>query len=132
VLFFNYSEHTSLLQKAKPVRTNVELHEGLRGCPVGFALTAKQPVIPFVCSLMFHAALYTTPSKNLSSEGRHVEGGHEHPYFGCVFAMNIALNSFSLGCISIAVDLIIRSCLPLTAHLLQQGLAMVKLYKINL
>merc|ERR1711920_765186 len=48
--------------------------------------------------------------------------------FGCVFAMGIALNNFSLGYISIAVNLIIRSCLPLTTFLSQQGLASIGLY----
>merc|ERR1719229_115340 len=48
--------------------------------------------------------------------------------FGCVFALNIALNNFSLGYISIAVNLIIRSCLPLTTFLSQQGLAVIGLY----
>merc|ERR1719229_1036513 len=48
--------------------------------------------------------------------------------FGCVFALNIALNNFSLGYISIAVNLIIRSCLPLTTFLSQQGLAVFGLY----
>merc|ERR1740121_1208990 len=48
--------------------------------------------------------------------------------FGCVFALNIALNNVSLAYISIAVNLIIRSCLPLTTFLSQQGLAVFKLY----
>merc|ERR1719220_2582679 len=48
--------------------------------------------------------------------------------FGCVFALNIALNNFSLGYISIAVNLIIRSCLPLSTFLSQQVLAKFGLY----
>jgi len=48
--------------------------------------------------------------------------------FGSVFAMNIALNNFSLGYVSIAVNLIIRSCLPLTTFLSQQGLSLINLY----
>merc|ERR1719512_65675 len=51
--------------------------------------------------------------------------------FGCVFAMNIALNNFSLGYVSIAVNLIIRSCLPLTTFLSQQGLALGGLYDLK-
>eukprot|EP00419_Tripos_fusus_P038188 CAMPEP_0172777806 /NCGR_PEP_ID=MMETSP1074-20121228/201586_1 /TAXON_ID=2916 /ORGANISM="Ceratium fusus, Strain PA161109" /LENGTH=333 /DNA_ID=CAMNT_0013614735 /DNA_START=811 /DNA_END=1808 /DNA_ORIENTATION=- len=42
--------------------------------------------------------------------------------------MNIALNNFSLGYVSIAVNLIIRSCLPLTTFLSQQTLSLFKLY----
>merc|ERR1719367_22435 len=51
--------------------------------------------------------------------------------FGSVFAMNIALNNFSLGYVSIAVILIIRSCLPLTTFLSQQGLALGGLYDLK-
>merc|ERR1712213_23391 len=47
---------------------------------------------------------------------------------GFVFCMNIALNNFSLSLISIAVNLIIRSCLPLTTFLSQQGLSMCNLF----
>merc|ERR1712203_1334043 len=49
--------------------------------------------------------------------------------FGCVFAANIALNNFSLGYISIGVNLIIRSCLPLSTYCSQQALAMFGLYQ---
>jgi len=45
--------------------------------------------------------------------------------------MNIALNNFSLGYVSIAVNLIIRSCLPLTTFLSQQGLALAGLYTLK-
>merc|ERR1719512_34843 len=48
--------------------------------------------------------------------------------FGMVFALNIALNNFSLGYISIAVNLIIRSCLPLSTFLSQQALSVFNLY----
>merc|ERR1719401_2364198 len=51
--------------------------------------------------------------------------------FGCVFALNIALNNFSLGYISIAVNLIIRSCLPLTTFLSQQTLAQFNMYPLQ-
>jgi len=39
------------------------------------------------------------------------------------FAMDMALNNFSLGYVSIAMELIIRFCLPLTTFLSQQTLA---------
>merc|ERR1719410_40987 len=45
--------------------------------------------------------------------------------------MNIALNNFSLGYVSIAVNLIIRSCLPLSTFLSQQGLAFMGLYPLK-
>merc|ERR1719195_1958871 len=108
---------------------NETLTEDLHGCPVGFALTAMQQFISFFCFLILYAALYATPYKISPKKISSIKEVVSILIFGCVFAMNIALNNFSLGYISIAVNLIIRSCLPLTTYLSQQGLAMVKLYQ---
>jgi len=109
----------------------VALEEDLRGCPIGFALTAMQQLISFFCYLVLYAALYATPHrimpKNINSLGEMVS----IIIFGCVFAMNIALNNFSLGHVSLAVNLVIRSCLPLTTFLSQQALALLKLYPLK-
>lgn len=104
------------------------LMEDLHGCPVGFALTAMQQVISFLCFIVVYGLLYFTPyrieTKKISSCNEVIS----ICIFGSVFALNIALNNFSLGYISIAVNLIIRSCLPLTTFMSQQGLAMFGLY----
>merc|ERR1712137_1023421 len=87
-----------------------------------------QQMVSFVVFCIYFAAVYFTPY-------RYVPKPLKTPFevfcvvvFGCVFALNIALNNFSLGYISIAVNLIIRSCLPLTTFLSQQGLALFNLY----
>jgi len=104
------------------------LEEDLHGCPVGFALTAMQQFISFFCFLILYAALYATPYKIQPRKITTIKEVVSILIFGCVFAMNIALNNFSLGYVSIAVNLIIRSCLPLTTFLSQQGLSMINLY----
>merc|ERR1712241_660323 len=108
--------------------TNETLTEDLHGCPVGFALTAMQQFISFFCFLALYAALYATPYKISPKKIGSVKEVVSILIFGCVFAMNIALNNFSLGYISIAVNLIIRSCLPLSTFLSQQGLSVFHLY----
>jgi len=108
--------------------SSVVLKEDLHGCPVGFALTAMQQMISLVCFMVLYAALYATPFKITPKKISSMKEVVSILIFGCVFAMNIALNNFSLGYISVAVNLIIRSCLPLTTYLSQQGLAMVGLY----
>jgi hypothetical protein len=120
--------------------THVTIHEGtvlknghtlesdLKGCPAGFALTALQQVVSFILFLIFFAAVYFTPYRYTP---KHLKTNFEYisvAVFGCVFAANIALNNFSLGYISIGVNLIIRSCLPLSTYLSQQGLSMFGLY----
>eukprot|EP00440_Ansanella_granifera_P070562 gb/GFBE01076570.1/.p1 GENE.gb/GFBE01076570.1/~~gb/GFBE01076570.1/.p1 ORF type:complete len:457 (+),score=116.46 gb/GFBE01076570.1/:1-1371(+) len=122
-------------------RTNITVPKGyvlpggnvldadLHGCPVGFALTALQQVISFFCFIILYGALYFTPHritpKKITSVGELVS----ICIFGCVFALNIALNNFSLGYISVAVNLIIRSCLPLSTLVSSQALSVFGLYK---
>merc|ERR1719237_1059742 len=110
------------------LQNNKTLEEDLHGCPVGFALTAFQQVISFFCFLILFASLYNTSYKITPKKITTLTEVVSICIFGCVFAMNIALNNFSLGYVSIAVNLIIRSCLPLTTFLSQQGLAFFKLY----
>mmetsp|Transcript_60778 Transcript_60778/g.199032 ORF Transcript_60778/g.199032 Transcript_60778/m.199032 type:complete len:442 (-) Transcript_60778:16-1341(-) len=108
--------------------TNTTLERDLTGCPAGFALTAMQQVISFFVFMLFFSAVYFTPYRYVP---KRLESWFEVfcvIIFGCVFALNIALNNFSLGYISIAVNLIIRSCLPLSTFLSQQGLALLGLY----
>jgi len=104
------------------------LEVDLTGCPAGFALTAMQQVISFVVFCIFFASVYFTPYKYTPKKLETWFEVFSVVVFGCVFALNIALNNFSLGYISIAVNLIIRSCLPLSTFLSQQALALVKLY----
>merc|ERR1712079_370276 len=87
-----------------------------------------QQLISFFCFLALLAALSVTPYKITPKKVSDWKEAVSIIIFGCVFAMNIALNNFSLGYISIAVNLIIRSCLPLTTFLSQQGLALCNLY----
>jgi len=104
------------------------LTEAVRGAPVGFALTAMQQVISLGCFIILFCCLYYTPYKIMPKKITSTNEVISICIFGCVFALNIALNNFSLGYISIAVNLIIRSCLPLTTFLSQQGLAKFGLY----
>lgn len=114
-----------------PNGTAFTLEENLCGCPAGFALTALQQIVSFVVFMIGFAALYPTPYRYTPKS---LDTNYEKMcvvIFGCVFALNIALNNFSLGYISIAVNLIIRSCLPLTTFLSQQTLAQFKMYPLQ-
>merc|ERR1712223_1209118 len=104
------------------------LKEDLKGCPAGFALTALQQVVSFILFSIYFISVYFTPyrytPKQLQTRFEYISV----VIFGCVFAANIALNNFSLGYISIGVNLIIRSCLPLSTYVSQQGLAVFGMY----
>lgn len=83
----------------------------------------------FFCFIVLYVVLYNIPGWRI--EAKKITSLKEVGsicIFGAVFALNIALNNFSLGYISIAVNLIIRSCLPLTTFLSEQLLAKLGLY----
>jgi len=121
------------------MRTNVTVAKGttfegrvlkkdLTGCPAGFALTAFQQVISFIIFMTYFCAAWYTPYRYTPKKLNTNFEVLSVIIFGCVFALNIALNNFSLGYISIAVNLIIRSCLPLTTFSSQQVLSLFGLY----
>jgi len=108
--------------------TGETLEHDLTGIPAGFALTALQQVISFGVFIIYFCVAYFTPFRYVPKP---LNSNFEKfcvVLFGLVFCMNIALNNFSLSLISIAVNLIIRSCLPLTTFLSQQALATCDLY----
>merc|ERR1719414_319189 len=127
-IFMGWVFHINVIVPQGVMINGKQLPEPVHGAPVGFALTAMQQVISLLCFIVLFACLYYTPyritPKTINSKSELLS----ICVFGCVFALNIALNNFSLGYISIAVNLIIRSCLPLTTFLSQQGLAVFGLY----
>merc|ERR1719210_2020981 len=127
-IFMGWVFHINVIVPQGVMINGKELPEPVHGAPVGFALTAMQQVISLLCFIVLFACLYYTPYRITPKTITSKSEVFSICVFGCVFALNIALNNFSLGYISIAVNLIIRSCLPLTTFLSQQGLAMVKLY----
>mmetsp|Transcript_5834 Transcript_5834/g.12277 ORF Transcript_5834/g.12277 Transcript_5834/m.12277 type:complete len:459 (-) Transcript_5834:165-1541(-) len=104
------------------------LTEDLTGIPAAFALTALQQVISFIVFIVYFVVAYFTPFRYMPKPLTTNFDRFCVVLFGLVFCMNIALNNFSLSLISIAVNLIIRSCLPLTTFLSQQVLATCDLY----
>mmetsp|Transcript_105179 Transcript_105179/g.234726 ORF Transcript_105179/g.234726 Transcript_105179/m.234726 type:complete len:427 (-) Transcript_105179:179-1459(-) len=107
------------------------LKEDLTGIPGAFALTALQQMISFVMFVVYFGAVYFTPYRYNLKPLPSLFDKFTVILFGLVFCANIALNNFSLSLISIAVNLIIRSCLPLTTYLSQQGLATCKLFPLK-
>mmetsp|Transcript_61336 Transcript_61336/g.131876 ORF Transcript_61336/g.131876 Transcript_61336/m.131876 type:complete len:428 (-) Transcript_61336:91-1374(-) len=107
------------------------LKDDLTGIPGAFALTALQQLISFFLFIVYFGAVYFTPYRYNLKPLPSLFDKLTVILFGLVFCANIALNNFSLSLISIAVNLIIRSCLPLTTYLSQQGLATCKLFPLK-
>lgn len=105
------------------------LEKDLKGCPAGFALTALQQVVSFIVFLVYFGYKSTTSTPYVLKELKTYKEYASVFVFGCVFAANISLNNVSLGYISMGVNLIIRSCLPLSTYLSQQVMSMWGLYQ---
>lgn len=107
------------------------LEKALTGCPASFGLTAMQQIISFLIFLVFVAGASCTPYHYTPKK---LNGTFEIMcviIFGCVFAMNIALNNFSFVYINMATNLIIRSSMPLTTLLTEQMMSFCGLYPLK-
>jgi len=128
-IFMNWFFRTHIpMSRGDTLPSGKILLDDLHGCPLGFALTAVQQVVPLFCFVVVYSCLYFTPYK---IRPKKITSWYEVLcicLFGCVFALNIALNNFSRSYISIALNLVIRSCLSLTTFLTEQGLAKLGLY----
>eukprot|EP00931_Biecheleriopsis_adriatica_P063643 TRINITY_DN38583_c0_g1_i1.p1 TRINITY_DN38583_c0_g1~~TRINITY_DN38583_c0_g1_i1.p1 ORF type:complete len:483 (-),score=102.57 TRINITY_DN38583_c0_g1_i1:62-1387(-) len=97
----------------------VDEEEGLKGIPIGFLLTAIQQFVAFFafCCFLFIGKLFSHgyQVKQLQSRKEYVAV----VCFSITFALNIGLNNFSLSLVAISINLIIRSCLPLSTAVSQ-------------
>merc|ERR1719510_1827176 len=75
--------------------TGATLEKNLTGCPAGFALTAMQQVISFAVFMVFFAGAWFTPYRYTPKKLNSVFEVFCVVVFGCVFALNIALNNFT-------------------------------------
>merc|ERR1719210_824633 len=105
------------------------LENDLKGCPAGFALTALQQGVSFIIFIFVYIGSIGMGRKMEVKQLSTATEWVSVIIFSCVFAMNIALNNFSLGYISIGVNLIIRSCLPLFTFVSQQIMSQFNLYR---
>lgn len=132
-IYMSWLLHTSVTVPAGTVLpgTLTTLEADLTGCPAGFALTVMQQLVSFVIFAFGTSVAASTPYRYTP---KRISSWCEVccvVVFGSSFALNIALNNFSLCYISIALNLAMRSCLPVTTFLAQPGLAMLGLYPLE-
>mmetsp|Transcript_89308 Transcript_89308/g.261103 ORF Transcript_89308/g.261103 Transcript_89308/m.261103 type:complete len:533 (+) Transcript_89308:132-1730(+) len=101
-----------------------ELH--MKGVPAAFLVTAIQQVVAFVILAGVLLVLWLTPKEWLGmSEAyrpkqlRTAKEWTAMLVFSVAFALNIGLNNFSLSLLTVSMNLIIRSCLPLVTLMVQ-------------
>jgi len=89
-----------------------ELH--LMGYPAGFAVTAMQQFTSFAIILLGIAVLWFSPWRYTPTIVNTKFGWMTVLAFSVTFTGNIALNNFSMSLLPLSVNLIIRSCSPLS------------------
>lgn len=107
----------------KVVLSDAVVKEGtpqLRGFPAAFAVTGIQQITAFLCFLLLMAFSRLTSHpytpKRLNSRNEMLA----ICLFSFSFVANIALNNYSLSLMDISLNLVIRSCIPLSTLITQQ------------
>mmetsp|Transcript_62681 Transcript_62681/g.161301 ORF Transcript_62681/g.161301 Transcript_62681/m.161301 type:complete len:429 (-) Transcript_62681:75-1361(-) len=119
MIYFGAQTGMNLYMKSVLSQIVVDEEEGLKGIPIGFLLTALQQFVAFLafCLFLFGGKIigsnYQVKPLTKRSDILAVI------LFSMTFALNIGLNNFSLSLVAISVNLIIRSCLPLSTALSQ-------------
>jgi len=119
LIYFGAQTGMNLYIKSVLSKIVIDEEEGLKGVPIGFLLSSVQQFIAFLTFCCFVVV------------GKVAGGGYQvkklttaREYFAVVcfsvtFALNIGLNNFSMSLVAISINMIIRSCLPLSTAISQ-------------
>jgi len=119
LIYFGAQSGMHVYMKVVLSKIVIDEHDGLKGVPIGFLLTSIQQFVAFMafgCFLLmgrlfssgYQVKKLTTPKEYIAML-----------CFSVTFALNVGLNNFSLTLVPISVNLIIRSCMPLSTAVSQ-------------
>lgn len=122
MIYFGAQTGMNLFMKNVLSKIVVDEEEGLKGIPMGFLLTAIQQAVAAVAFACFWIAGRVL---QLGYKVKTLEANEYASvfFFGLAFALNIGLNNFSLSLVAISINMIIRSCLPLSTAILQASVS---------
>lgn len=106
--------------QAAAAAQGVVIDHDLQGVPAAFAITAIQQIMAFTLFAIFLIATHYTSWRYQPKVLHTSREFFAVCLFSLSFCLNIALNNYSLSLIPLSVNLIIRSCLPLSTWLSQQ------------
>jgi len=125
-VYFGAQAGFSLYMKVVLSHASISEELGLKGVPAAFLVTAIQQIVAFVVLALVLLVLWVTPKEwlNLREPYRPKKLKSTKEWMGILifavaFAVNIGLNNFSLSLLTVSLNLIIRSCLPLVTLLVQ-------------
>jgi len=114
-----FGAQTGMNLYMKSVFSEIVVEEGLKGIPIGFLLSSIQQLVAFMtfCGFLLVGRLFSN-----GYQVRKLTTSHEFLaviLFSVTFALNIGLNNFSLSLLAISLNMLIRSCLPLSTQISQ-------------
>jgi len=119
LIYFGAQTGMNLYMKSVLSKIVIDAELGLKGIPIGFLLTAIQQFVAFIafCCFLLAGKFFSSgyQVKKLTTTREYVAV----LCFSMTFALNIGLNNFSLSLVAISINMIIRSCLPLSTALSQ-------------
>jgi len=120
--YFGAQTGMNIYMKAVLSESVVSEEKGLKGIPAAFAVTALQQFVGFITFVLFLLIA------KLVGKGYPIKKVEGKSWIGVVlfafaFALNIALNNFSISLVAISINLVIRSCLPLSTFISQLALS---------
>jgi len=123
MVYFGAQTFMNLYMKVVLSNSMVSRELNLKGFPAAFAVTALQQIASFALLLLLFGCLWFTPWRYMPKVLSNRFEVATVICFSLAFTVNIALNNFSLMLLPISVNLIIRSCAPLTTFAAQQIMA---------
>lgn len=123
LVYFGSQTFMNLYMKVVLSGRPINKELGLLGFPAAFMVTGIQQVSSFLLLVLAFGLLWCSPWRYTPTIIKTRNGWLTVLAFSVSFTLNIALNNFSLALLPISVNLIIRSCSPLSTWLAQQGMS---------
>lgn len=119
LIYFGAQTGMNVYMKSVLSKIVVDAEEGLKGVPIGFMLTAIQQLVAFCifCCFLVAGRLFNSgyQTRKLTTRREVIAV----LCFSTAFALNIGLNNFGLSLVAISINMLIRSCLPLSTAVSQ-------------
>jgi len=113
-----------LYMKVVLSNTAVSPERGMKGVPGAFLITALQQLVSFLVLVPMVAVLWPTPWRYTPKPLRTPRAWFGVLGLSVTFALNIGLNNLCLSLLPMSINLMIRSCIPLSTWLMQGALRM--------
>jgi len=114
LIFFGAQSFMNLYMKMTLSQVKLTVDGTMQGIPAPYLLTASQQCVSFLLLLVLIPISFMTPWKFKPTPVTTPRGWATLLLLALCFTFNISLNNLSLSMLPLSVNLVIRSCAPLT------------------